>query len=47
MRPHHMGDTNKFIIGLLWIIGGMHNVTTASLSSVKATSSKFVKAKTI
>jgi len=42
-----MGGVNRLIIGLLWIVGGMQNVTTTGPSSVKGTSSKFVKAKTV
>jgi len=41
-----MGGTNNFIIGLLWITGGMQNVTITDLpSSAKGTSSKFVNMK--
>jgi len=47
MRLHHIGGANRLIIGLLWIVGGMKNVTTTRPSSVKGTSSKFVKAKTV
>jgi len=47
MRLHHMGGINKLIIWLLWIVGGMQNVTTTGPSNVKDTSSKFVKAKNI
>jgi len=47
MRLHHIGGANKFIIGLLWIVGGMKNVTTIGPSSVKGTSSKFVKPKAV
>jgi len=43
----HMGGANKLIIGLLWIAGGMQNVTTTGPSSVKGTYSKFVNAKTV
>jgi len=47
MRLHHIGGANRLIIGLLWIVGGMKNVTTTGASSVKGTSSKCVKPKTI
>jgi len=47
MQLHHIGGTNKFIIGLLWVVGSMQNVTTIGPSSVKGTSSKFVKVKNI
>jgi len=44
MWLHHIGGANRLIIGLLWMVGGMKNVSTIGLSSVKGTSSKFVKA---
>jgi len=47
MWLHHIGGANMLIIGLLWMVGGMKNVTTTGPSSVKGTSSKFVKAKTV
>ena len=47
MWLHHVGGANRLIIGLLWMVGGMKNVTTTGPSSVKGTSSKFVKAKTV
>jgi len=43
MWPYHRGGA-KFIIGLLWIVCGMQNVTTTGHSNAKGTSSKFVKA---
>jgi len=47
MWLHHISRANKLIIGLLWMVGGMKNVTTTGPSSVKGTFSKFVKAKTV
>jgi len=47
MRLHQISGANKLIIELLYFVGGIKNVTTTGPSSVKGTSLKFVKTKTI
>jgi len=37
MWLHHIGGANRLIIGLLWMVDGMKNVTTTGPSSVKGT----------